>query len=112
MWVPKHLVNLLQANKDTVDALREELAAVRAERDILHTQVTVSQNSFEWLRLRVNSLEMERAQLIQKAYGIEVPVPTVIRQPKDILPMLNQAIFDDMGDKAAGENGLPVYSDR
>jgi len=97
---------------EAINNLREELSAVRSERDALKLQLAVSQNHFDWLRLRVNMLETERAQLIQKAYGIQLPVPEVIRTP---LPgqgpdeSQKQFSFDDVGEELARKLGLPSY---
>src|SRR5258708_7155729 len=81
MWLPGKAFDLFKISRDTVDHQREELATVRSERDGLKAQLAVTQANFEWLRVRINSLEAERAQLIKKAYGIDVPVPEVVRTP-------------------------------
>lgn len=109
MWVPGAVVEWFHISKQAVDSLREELSGVRAERDSLKLQLASSQNHFDWLRVRVNALEVERAQLIEKAYGIKIPVPEIVRPSKSPLE-LNTDIFNDMGDDAAKTLGLPVYS--
>lgn len=112
MWVPKAVLDWFQISKNSYDDLRQELSAVRAEKDILKSQLAVSQNQFDWLRLRVNTLEIERAELIKKCYGIDAPVPAIVRQPKseDVEPFLNSDLFNDVGDEKAKKLGLPVYS--
>lgn len=109
MWVPSAVVDWFHISKQAVDSLREELAGVRAERDSLKLQLASSQNHFDWLRVRVNALEVERAQLIEKAYGIKIPVPEIVRPAKSPLE-LNTDIFNDMGDDAAKTLGLPTYN--
>jgi len=109
MWVPREVADWFKISKDSVDALREELSAIRAERDSLQTQLSISQNHFDWLRIRVNTLEIERAQLIKKAYGIDIPVPEIVRTNPNPLE-LNADLFTDMGEDAAKKLGLPVYS--
>jgi predicted phage tail protein len=113
MWLPTKAFDLFRISRDTVDAQREELAALRAERDGLKAQLSVTNANFEWLRVRINSLEAERAQLIKKAYGIDVPVPEIVRTPRiagtDMLG-LNSALFEDVGETAAKELGLPTYN--
>ena len=94
--------------KTAIADLREELSAVRAERDSLKLQNSISQNHFDWLRVRTNQLEVERAQLLEKAYGIKTPVPEIVRT--SVAPIVfNSALFEDVGEKTARELGLPVY---
>jgi predicted nuclease with TOPRIM domain len=110
MWVPAKVVDWFHISKQTVESQREELAAVRAERDSLRLQLAASQNHFDWLRIRVNSLEIERAQLIEKAYGIKIPVPEIAHTIAPTQDMANQFSFDDMGDDMAKKLGLPLYN--
>ena len=110
MWVPNSLIDLFHIGRSTVDGLREELSAVRAERDALKLQSSISQNHFDWLRVRTNQLEFERAQLLEKAYGIKTPIPEIVRT--SVSPIeFNNALFEDVGEKTARELGLPVYGD-
>jgi hypothetical protein len=108
MWVPEKFRSWFEVSKEAVESQREELAAVRADRDALKLQLAVSQNNFDWLRLRVNTLEVERAQLIQKAYGFSTPIPEVVRSPVNPVD-LNADLFSDMGEKSAKEHGFPTY---
>jgi hypothetical protein len=108
MWVPSKTFELFQISKDSVAALREELAAVRTERDLLKSQLGVSQNQFSWLSIRVNALEVERAQLLEKAYGIRTVVPEIVRAPQNPLDM-NPDIFNDVGEEMAKKLGLPTF---
>ena len=108
MWVPKAVAEWFQISKQAVDELRTDLAVVRAERDFYKTQALASQANFDWARVRVNTLELERAALIEKAYGLKVPVPEITRAPVT-KEDLNQFSFDDMGDDAAKRLGLPIY---
>lgn len=108
MWLPEKTFDLFRISKDTVDNLREDLASVRAERDALQAQLSTTQANFNWLCVRVNSLEAERAQLLKVAYNINIPIPEVVRQPS--FPMeFNSALFDDLGDDEAKKQGYPVY---
>lgn len=86
MWLSEKLSNLLSLNVDAARACREELSAVRAERDLLKVQLAVAQNNFEWTRSRCNSLELERAGLMEKAYNIKLPAPEIVRTQRDITP--------------------------
>ena len=108
MWIPSRTFELFHISKDTVDSLREDLASVRAERDGLKSQLATTQANFEWIRIRLNALEFERAQLLEKAYGVKVPVPEIVRSHGTTLG-LTENLFEDMGEPAAKELGLPSY---
>lgn len=112
MWVPSRTFELFSISKDTVDALRVELAEARAEAALLRTQLLQAQTNFNWITIRVNALEVERAALIQKVHGISVATPEIIRGPSrhQLEDAINTDIFSDMGDDRAKENGLPVWS--
>lgn len=109
MWVPREVADWFRISKDSVDALREELASVRSERDILKSQLLVAQNTVEWIRLRINALEVERSILIKKAYGHDVPVPEITRTIPHIDANQLPDLFADMGDDLAPQFGYPVY---
>ena len=108
MWFNNKVFDLFEVAKSSVEGLREDLAVVRAERDLLKQQLATSQNHFDWLRGRINVLEVERAQLIEKAYGIKIPVPEIVRTPL-FPPDMNTALFEDMGDDEAKKLGFPIY---
>lgn len=123
MWIPSRVLDWFESLKEASDSaisvnialvndLRQELTAVKTERDALKLQAAVNQNNFEWIRTRVNALEMERAQLIQKAYGINLPVPEVVRTPRPGQgpeDTGNQFSFDDLGEDMARKLGFPTY---
>jgi predicted nuclease with TOPRIM domain len=112
MFIPKAVFDLFGVAKTSIDLTREELAAVRAERDLIKLQLAISQNQFDWLRLRVNTLEVERAQLLEKAYGIKTLVPEIARQMPNIqrtLETMSTALFEDVGDEEARKLGYPSY---
>jgi predicted nuclease with TOPRIM domain len=113
MFIPKAVFDLFRISKESVETLREEIASVKAERDTLQRQTTHLQTSFDWLRLRVNALEVERAQLIERAYGIKPIVPEISRASsndfKRTLEQMSTALFTDMGDEEARKQGLPTF---
>lgn len=110
MWVPPALVELFTLTRDNVNTLKEELAAVKAERDTLQRQLTVTQVNFDWIRMQINTLQYERTGLLEKAYGIKVPVPEVVRAP--VLgseARMDEFTFEDIGDKLAKQYGFPLH---
>lgn len=108
MWLPKAVYDLFQISKENVDALRIELAQVRAEKDALVFQLSLAVTTTDWMKIRVNQLEGERAALIYKLYGIDVPTPEIVKKPVSA-DFLGSDIFEDMGDTKARELGLPTY---
>jgi len=122
MWVPSKVIDWFTTLQDAADVnsetasaalqdLREELSAVRAERDALKLQMTVSQTNFDWLRMQVNTLQMERTALMEKAYGIKIPAPELVRTPIIEDPNMTEKnfSFEDLGDNIAKALGYPTY---
>ena len=109
MWLSNKLVGMFQISKDTVETLREELSSVRAERDALKLQAAVNQTHFDWLRTKINGLELERAGLLEKAYNIRLPVPEIVRAPTAAFDP-REFSFEDLGDDFAKKLGMPVFS--
>jgi predicted nuclease with TOPRIM domain len=108
MWLPKTLYELFKTSKEQVDALFVEVYSLRNENVNLKTQLASTQANFDWLKIRVNQLEVERAQLIEKAYGVKTLVPEIARRPE--VPVGFQSdLFEDMGEKAAKALGLPYF---
>jgi hypothetical protein len=83
---------------------------VKAERDSLQKQANANQINFDWLRMQVNTLQLERTALIEKVYIIKLPAPEITRQPV-VDPTFNPKdfSFDDLGDDFAKKHGLPSY---
>ena len=111
MWVPKEVADWFQISKDSVDALRTELATLKAERDVLKDQLRGAQINSDWLRMQVNSLQMERAALMEKTYNIRVPIPELARTSSVLQSPISieDFSFSDIGDEAARRLGLPLY---
>ena len=103
----------MEVSKDAVDILREELATVKAERDAFKSEVTAARITNDWLRMKVNSLELQNTALLEKAYDIRVPAPEIVRQPT-IDPTWDPRSFsfEDVGNELAAKMGLPVYGDK
>lgn len=108
MWLPDKAFQLFQISRESFDSLQKEVSSLKAERDALKSELTTTKANFDWLRIRCNTLEVERAQLIGKAYGVQVPAPEIVRQPA-MLPELGSNIFEDVGEKAAKDLGFPSY---
>lgn len=110
MWVPAAVIEWFHISKDAVSALREENAAVRAERDALKAEVSTLKTHFGWLTHKVNSLEVEKAALIEVAYKIKLPAPEIVRTPVvGASTQQGEFSFDDLGDDLAKKFGFPTY---
>lgn len=112
MWVPKALVELFSIGKETVDTLRTELVATQAINISLDRELTALKVNFDWLRLQVNALQVERTALMQKAYGVQMPIPEIVRTIKADNSGFDAKnfSFDDIGEDQAKALGLPTYA--
>ena len=122
MWVPSvaisyfdRLVKAVEDNaesmQNTIQVLREELAKAHAENHMLRDDLKSTRVTGDWLRMKVNQLEMQNTALMEKAYQIKLPVaPEIVRvpRPQDTRPFENFS-FEDSGDAAAAVLGLPHY---
>lgn len=108
MWVPQQLLELFSIGKDTVTELRQEVAVLRADRDSLRDQLRRQQILSDWIRIRVNGLEAERVQLIEKAYGIQIPTPEILKTATAYTPdeSISQLGFDHVDDEMAKKLGI------
>lgn len=111
MWIPGKVVDWFTAMRvEAVPELQAELAALRAERDALKLQAAVDRVNFDWLRMKVNTLEVEKTALMEKAYGIKLPAPEIVRTPViGERPQMAEFSFDDLGDNVAKTLGFPTY---
>lgn len=114
MFIPEKIVDWITSVKlDEAPKLREENAALRAERDAVKSHLSALQFQFDWVRLQINALQLERSALIEKVYGIKVPAPELVRTPTpSVADIVDKFSFDDMGDEVAKKLGYPVYQDR
>ena len=109
MWVPSKVFDWFKISQESVNELRTEVLALRAERDVLKQQLITTNANFEWLRTRVNQLEVERAGLLEKATGIKTAVPEIVRSHSQLDNMLNNFTFEDVGEDMAKRLGLPSF---
>jgi hypothetical protein len=97
-------------------AVVERLIAERAEMNgvniALERMVEAQKATVEFMAMRLQQVEHERALLTEKFLGISLPVPVVKTMPgpeqhltaADLLNALPN--FDDMGDEAAASQGI------
>ncbi len=87
------------------DAERQERLKAQAEADAVRRQNIQLTAHIEWLHLRLVQVETERAFLLKKYMGVDIPVPEIT--PVDTPPDMNQTVsFEDMGDQQAEALGI------
>lgn len=108
MWIPRGIFDLFAISKETVDSQREELAAVKSERDYLVRELATTKANFAWITVRVNALEEERAVLLEKAYGVKISVPEIRRSNPNAnhLQDINNFSFDHVDEDTARKLGI------
>ena len=73
----------------------------------LVTQITALNTTMDWMRVRLNQVEQERADLIERYMGVKIQVPQIQPISTDTSEVLNQAVsFEDMGDTEAERLGI------
>lgn len=104
MWISKSFVNLFTSSRD-------ELIKLRTERDNFRDELSRANILNDWMRIQVNTLQMERSQLVEKVYGVRIPTPMLEKTP--IIRNENHSqpdfSFEDIGDQLAKTLGLPTY---
>jgi hypothetical protein len=101
MWVTQSAwQTFLDSQRDERVLLTAELARLRQENVALHEQVAGKSRDVDWMRVRCNQLEQERAALLMKLNGVAVPVPTIV-QSLGLTPQ-EQSAFQQM-DVVGGE---------
>ena len=108
MWISNAVLEWFKISQETFTDLKVEVAALKTERDLLRADLLTTKANCQWVTQRINILEVERAQLLHKAYNIDVPVPEIVVQPRKAAEF-NSALFDDIGNEQAKMLGLPVY---
>lgn len=105
MWIPSKLVSWLEVSRVAYENLEVEVAVLKAERDQLKSDLVATRINSDWFRVKVNDLELTNKALLEKAYGIKLPIPTIVREDtsyNDPNPYkLPQAIFDHIDDETA-----------
>lgn len=101
MFIPKSFIELFTVNKEAVDTLKLDAAVLRAQNALLERELVSVKISSDWMRMRVNQLEIERAALMDKAYpGLHIPTPEIARIANKVRDAFDlTSIFDDQGEE-------------
>lgn len=96
-------------DRKTYEGLRDELAKNKEEARVLDKQNGILQTHLDWLRVRVNQLEQERAQLYYRVADIKLSTPvieSIAPSPRQGSPFHEMPSFEDMGDDEAKKQGV------
>ena len=94
-------------NRQTYEHLVFDGVKRNEEARVLDAQNRVLQVNLDWLRVRVNQLEHERAQLLFNYTGVKVAVPEIQRAPETPVHPLNELpSFADVGEAEAARLGI------
>ena len=107
MFVSKPFLELFAINWSTVDSLRTKVAELQGKNELLERELTAIRVNSDWMRMRVNQLEIERSALLEKAYpGLHIPTPEIARVSNKVREAFDLAsMFEDTGDE---ERMLPT----
>jgi hypothetical protein len=97
-----------------INAMRDDNIALRTKVELLTTQLAVSQNNFEWARVRLNHVEDERSALLHRVVGMNIPAPKIERSGRESLADTRESLsqilgpisFEDVGDDQAKKLGV------
>jgi hypothetical protein len=92
-------------SKSVYNRLYEEKVTAQADSRALVVQVAQLQSHVEWMQVRMTQIEFERAGLIKRYMGIDVPVAT-FEAPPDHPDPNETPDFNDVGDAEAARLGL------
>lgn len=111
MWVSRAVKEWFHISRQAYEDLKVKNAALEAELTALRYEKQRADLHFDWLRMKVNELELMNKALIQQAYGIALPAPELTRQAPVADP-LQHFSFDDVGDEVAKKLGLNIFDSR
>lgn len=109
MWLNNRVVEWFHISRDVLAAMREEVAALRAERDSLKLQLNATNNQMTWICAQINLLQAERAEFIAKIYGIKAPAVPEIQHTtplNKILPRMGELGFQHIDEDTAKSLGI------
>lgn len=92
-----------------------QLARVKAEETAKAFQESNKglQVTLDWLRVRVTQIEKERAIMIERFYGVKIPVPEIMKAPDPFEnhPLNEGMNFEGLSDTEAQKLGISYDHD-
>lgn len=104
MWISSKLMSWLEVSKVAYEDLKSENSALKAELASTKTDLAATRINSDWFRMKVNDLEATNKALLEKAYDIRLPVPTIVRETSYNDPnpyKLPQALFEHIDEETA-----------
>lgn len=99
-------------SKQSFERLLNDAAKAQGVAQTLERENTALHTTLDWMRVRVEQVERERAILIKNYTGVEVPTPAIKRVEPDHLDHMNAPVnYDDIGDDAAAKLGIGWNAD-
>lgn len=99
-------------DRKVYDDLRLDAAKNNTECRVLSEQNRALQVTQDWLRVRVNQLEMERAQMLFQYLGVKISTPSIEVKPAEpVNPLAALPHFDDLGDEESLRLGISHNAD-
>lgn len=118
MWVNRKyfesMVTRVELQEGEIRLHREQLVALETENKMLMAQKVKDDITTDWMRHRVNELTKQNAVLLQKAAGVNVPVPEIVpvRPGTMTVPdFSSMPSFEDVGDEEAQRLGIKHTED-
>lgn len=98
MFISRKIYEFLQL--ELVKAREEARAVTNASRSM--------ETSLDWLRVRVTQMEKERAVMIERFYGVKIPVPEIMKAPDpfESHPLNAGLSFEGVSDAEATALGI------
>jgi len=111
MWINGSMWAMQQAE---VMALRDELTKVSGvvgENTRLLVENARLRSDMDWFKLRLNQVELERAQLIMAASGVKISTPAFVPAQEDPMRALQEMPdFAQVGEDMPDAESTPDYS--
>jgi hypothetical protein len=104
MWISSKILGWLEVSRTAYDDLKVENSTLKTELVLTKADLTATRINSDWLRLKVNDLELTNKALLEKAYDIRLPVPTIVRETSYNDPnpyKLPQALFEHIDEETA-----------
>ena len=104
MWINRRSYERLV---QVIHNLEKSIASSEGIRQTYAEQNKVLQVTLDWLRVRVNQLEHERAQLLLNYTGVKIIVPEIQKSPEPKERSSNEAFsFSGLNDEEAARQGI------
>lgn len=113
MWIPKWIVQQWQAQIDpgSLRRLTQELHELRVKNIEIEKRALAAELTNDWLRVRLNQAEAERAMLLSRQTALPFTPPVIHPAGRETMEsgipsLMDELSFEDVGDDKARQLGL------